>query len=115
MDRILIILKKNKWPKSSTAPLLGIFSMIFKHIYWYIQQILGERLQDNWPFGCFLLIVTDQNRPMQEKKAWYVKPVTHLSHQTHKLSVQNACKLTCGTRGKTMSVSKGLLSSSSAP
>ena len=24
------------------------FTIIFKHVYWYIKQISGERLQDNW-------------------------------------------------------------------
>ena len=31
-------------PRASSAPLLGLFSVIFKHVYWYIQQISGERL-----------------------------------------------------------------------
>ena len=50
MDRILIILKKNG-PRASSAPILGLFSIIFKHVYWYIQQISGERLQDHWSSG----------------------------------------------------------------
>ena len=50
MDRILIILKING-PKASSAPILGLFSIIFKHVYWYIQQISGERLQDHWSSG----------------------------------------------------------------
>ena len=52
MDRILIIMKKNG-PRASSAPLLGLFSIIFKHVYWYIQQISGERLQDldHWSSG----------------------------------------------------------------
>ena len=25
--------------------------MIFKHVYWYMQQISGERLQDHWSSG----------------------------------------------------------------
>ena len=39
--------------RASSAPLLGILSIIFKHVYWYmyIQQISGERLQDLWSFG----------------------------------------------------------------
>ena len=43
MDRKLIILKKKM-----AAPILGLFSMIFKYVYWYIQQISGERLLDHW-------------------------------------------------------------------
>ena len=34
MDRILIIMKKG--PRASSAPLLGLFSIVFKHVYWYI-------------------------------------------------------------------------------
>ena len=50
MGRILIILKKNV-PRASSAPLLGLFSIIFKHVYWYIQQISGERLKDHCSSG----------------------------------------------------------------
>ena len=32
MDRILIILKKQNGPMASSAPLLGLFSIIFKHV-----------------------------------------------------------------------------------
>ena len=35
-------------PRASSAPILGLFSVIFKHVNWYIQQISGERLQDHW-------------------------------------------------------------------
>ena len=27
---------------------LGLNTMIFQHVYWYMQQISGERLQDHW-------------------------------------------------------------------
>ena len=50
MDRILIFLEKNG-PRASSAPILVLFSVIFKHVYWYIQQISGERLQDHWSSG----------------------------------------------------------------
>ena len=50
MGRILIILKKNG-PRASTVPILGLFSIIFKRVYWYIQQISGERLQDHGTSG----------------------------------------------------------------
>ena len=39
MDKIFIIMKK-----------------IFKHAYWYIQQISGERLQDHWSSGLCNLV-----------------------------------------------------------
>ena len=58
MDRILIILKTKKWPRASSAPILGYFDVsifiIFKLVYWYIQQISGERLQDHWSSGSYL-------------------------------------------------------------
>ena len=56
MDRILIILKKREenGPRASSAPALGLNTIIFKHVYWYMQQISGERLQDHWS-SCHLL------------------------------------------------------------
>ena len=38
MDRILIILKKENGPRASSAPVLGLNTIIFKHVYWYMQQ-----------------------------------------------------------------------------
>ena len=52
MDRILIILKKENGPRASSAPALGLNTILFKHVYWYMQQISGERLQDHWSSGC---------------------------------------------------------------
>ena len=66
MDRILKILKKEngpraylpiedsekrKWPKGLSAPALELNTIIFKHVYWYMQLISGERLQDHWSSG----------------------------------------------------------------
>ena len=51
MDRILIILKKENGPRASSAPALGLNTIIFKHVYCYMQQISGERLQDHWSSG----------------------------------------------------------------
>ena len=59
MNRIFIILKKQKeenGPRASSAPALGLNTIIFKHVYWYIQQISGERLQDHWSSCCFFLL-----------------------------------------------------------
>ena len=53
MDRILKILKKENGPRASSAPALELNTIIFKHVYWYMQQISGERLQDHWSSGCF--------------------------------------------------------------
>ena len=53
MDRILIILKKEEnGLRASSAPALGLNTIIFKHVYWYM-QISGERLQDHWS-SCFM-------------------------------------------------------------
>ena len=38
MDRILIILKKENGPRASSAPALGLNTIILKHVYWYMQQ-----------------------------------------------------------------------------
>ena len=38
MDRILIILKKENGPRASSAPALGLNTIIFKHVYLYMQQ-----------------------------------------------------------------------------
>ena len=51
MDRILIILKKVNGPRASSAPALGLNTIIFKYVYWYMKQISGERLQDQWSSG----------------------------------------------------------------
>ena len=50
MDRILIILRKKEenGPRASSVPALGLNTIIFKHVYWYMQQISGERLHDHW-------------------------------------------------------------------
>ena len=39
---------EKKWSQGFICPILGLFSIVFKHVYWYIQQISGERLQDHW-------------------------------------------------------------------
>ena len=38
MDRILISLKKENGPRASSTPALGLNTIIFKHVYWYMQQ-----------------------------------------------------------------------------
>ena len=53
MDRILIILKKENGPRASSAPALGLNTIIFKYVYWYMKQISGERLQDHWSSGIY--------------------------------------------------------------
>ena len=44
--------EKRKWPKGFISiPALGLNTIIFKHVFWYMQQISGERLQDHWSSG----------------------------------------------------------------
>ena len=38
MDRILISLKKENGPRASSAHALGLNTIIFKQVYWYMQQ-----------------------------------------------------------------------------
>ena len=46
--------KKENGPRALSAPALELNTIIFKHVYWYMQQISGERLQDHWSSGLFL-------------------------------------------------------------
>ena len=43
--------EKENGPRASSAPALGLNTIIFKHVYWYMLQISGERLQDHWSSG----------------------------------------------------------------
>ena len=47
--------EKRKWPKGLSAPALELNTIIFKHVYWYMQLISGERLQDHWSSGFFFI------------------------------------------------------------
>ena len=58
MDRTLKILKKENGPRASSAPALELNTIIFKHVYWYMQLISGERLQDHWSSGLKAILVT---------------------------------------------------------
>ena len=48
--------EKENGPRASSAPALGLNTIIFKHVYWYIQQISGERLQDHWSSGYYIKV-----------------------------------------------------------
>ena len=61
MDRILKILKKENAPRASSAPALELNTIIFKHVYGYMQQISGERLQDHWSSGLDVFLIFAQN------------------------------------------------------
>ena len=75
MDRILIILKKENGPRASSAPALGLNTILFKHVYWYMQQISGERLQDHWSSVFYMSSTMEKERftlptfKCQEQKA----------------------------------------------
>ena len=69
MDRILKILKKENGPRASSAPALELNTIIFKHVYWYMQQISGERLQDHWSSG---LKIPDSNESGFNKIPLYI-------------------------------------------
>ena len=56
MDRILKILKKENGPRDSSAPALELNTITFKHVYWYMLLISGERLQDHWSSGLVVSI-----------------------------------------------------------
>ena len=70
-------------PRASSAPALELNTLIFKHVYWYMQQISGESLQDHWSSGfilCLPILVldfkplhertirSDSSRPVQSQK-----------------------------------------------
>ena len=42
MDRILIILKKENGPRVSSAPAIGLNTIIFKYVDWYMKQAWGQ-------------------------------------------------------------------------
>ena len=46
--------EKENGPRASSAPALELNTIIFKHVYWYMQQISGERLQDQWSSGYYI-------------------------------------------------------------
>ena len=48
--------EKRKWPKGLSAPALELNTIIFKHVYWYMQLISGERLQDHWSSGHYMTV-----------------------------------------------------------
>ena len=71
MDKILIILKKENGPRASSAPALGLNTIIFKHAYWYMQQISGERLQDHWSSG-FLFLLQNKDCVYSLEPKYYI-------------------------------------------
>ena len=66
-------------PRASSAPALGLNTIIFKYVYWYMKQISGERLQDHWSSGSSILESwkMERNRKMcminMLKYSWSIK------------------------------------------
>ena len=71
MDRILIILKKENGPRASSAPALGLNTIIFKHIYWYMQQTQVSVYRTIGPLVvyCFVIFHTWSHSSFSEKLA----------------------------------------------
>ena len=71
--------KKENLPRASSAPALGLNTIIFKHVYWYMQQISGERLQDHWSSGYGFISL-----PAQSAQSY----CSHLGHARLRLRVR---------------------------
>ena len=41
-------------------PALGLNTIIFKYVYWYMKQISGERLQDHWSSGWYMQLISGE-------------------------------------------------------
>ena len=61
MDRILIILKKENGPRASSAPALGLNTIIFKCVYLYMQQISGECYRTIGPLVHFFILAGNKD------------------------------------------------------
>ena len=70
MDRILIILKKENGPRASSAPALGLNTIIFKHVYWYMQQTQVSVYRTIGP-----LVVG----PVQKPHCWFSHDASQMS------------------------------------
>ena len=79
--------EKRKWPKGLSAPALELNTIIFKHVYWYMQLISGERLQDHWSSGIF-------SPDIHELFACFLKTVAQLLYDIHtSVAKLSHCKL----------------------
>ena len=81
MDRLLKILKKENGPRASSAPALELNTIIFKHVYWYMQLISGERLQDHWSSGYNVGI---NNKPCSSQHYMSISNALHLVYSAQK-------------------------------
>ena len=67
--------EKRKWPKGLSAPALELNTIIFKHVYWYMHLISGERLQDHWSSG--VQICLQSNVPLYDALAQFLKSTSY--------------------------------------
>ena len=71
-DRILISLKKENGPRASSAPALGLHTIIFKHVYWYMQQTQVSVYRTIGPLVLFLHFEKQCfSEPMSNIIEWY--------------------------------------------
>ena len=82
MDRILKIQKKENGPRASSAPALELNTIIFIHVYWYMQQISGERLQDHWSSG-FMAVSFDCLSIYMRKTIKQLQSPIHLHEENY--------------------------------
>ena len=62
MDRILIILKKENGPRASSAPALGLNTIMFKHVYWYMQQTQVSVYRTIGPLVCNVIPIRQERQ-----------------------------------------------------
>ena len=86
--------EKRKWPKGLSAPALELNTIIFKHVYWYMQLISGERLQDHWSSGS----VFTHGKNMHGGKTVKFKGMDSEPHKMPYVFVKNHHKFIPGTR-----------------
>ena len=69
--------KEENGPRASSAPTLGLNTIIFKPVYWHMQQISGERLQDHWS-SCLCLYRLVCVGPVRKPHCWFSHEVAHV-------------------------------------
>ena len=83
-------LKKENGPRASSAPALELNTIIFKHVFWYMQQISGERLQDHWSSRFVNCIQRKNPKPDAKTEDWFaVKVCNDLEKVCPIIPVQN--------------------------
>ena len=81
-----IILKRENGPRASSAPALGLNTIIFKHVYWYMQQISGDRFQDHWSSGLIMVFEIAFVYLQEIDKNLTRIPFKHISCQVQKFN-----------------------------